>query len=479
MIKRTLEQIKSMLGPDMLAESIELSGGMNREGESQYGQNTDNINIAGVSTDTRTIQAGNLFIPLIGDNFDGHAYASQAYSSGAAAAFWQFDRVNPPEGIPLIVVKDTLQALQQLAKAYRQTMPARIIGITGSNGKTTTKDLAASILATTYNVHKNKGNLNNHIGLPLTLLQLDERTEIAVLEMGMSGRGEIALLSELAEPEAAVITMIGEAHLLQLGSRKEIARAKMEITNGLQDGGVLIYNGDEPLIEEVLGESQRPDSVAYLRFGKKETNDLYPTQVKLDTDGTHFLVNKPEYPEFYIPLLGDYNVVNALAAIEVAAYFGVTPQQIREGLASVQMTSMRVEKLKASSGLTVLNDAYNASPVSTKAALDVIGRLTGYARRFVVLGDMLELGEEEEQFHREIGKMLSPGTIEAVYTFGRLAALIAEEAAKTFPKGKVKAFQDKQELIADLQTVLTADDVVLVKGSRGMRLEQVATALLS
>jgi UDP-N-acetylmuramoyl-tripeptide--D-alanyl-D-alanine ligase len=468
MIERTLEQVQSLLGQEVT-------------GESRNSEHTrhNQIRITGVSTDTRSIQPGNLFIPLIGDHFDGHEYASNAYKSGAAAALWQFDHPNPPEGIPIIRVQDTLSALQQLAKAYRQELPVRVIGITGSNGKTTTKDLVASVLATTYQVHKTKGNLNNHIGLPLTLLQLDESTEFAVIEMGMSNRGEIALLSELAGPEAAIITMIGESHLLQLGSRKEIARAKAEILDGLLDGGALIYNGDEPLIEEVLMELHMETSFKRLRFGKGETNDLYPTEVKLDSEGTHFRVNKTDYPEFYIPLLGIHNVINALAAIEVAALFDVKPEQIQRGLAASQMTSMRIEKLKAPSGLTVLNDAYNASPASMKAALQLTEQLNSYGRRFVVLGDMLELGIDEEQFHRQIGKMLSPAAIDSVFTFGRLAAFIAEEAAQTFPEGKVKAFQDKQELTQQLQAIVSADDVVLIKGSRGMRLEQVANALLS
>jgi UDP-N-acetylmuramoyl-tripeptide--D-alanyl-D-alanine ligase len=468
MINRTLEQIKSLLGPELAVEP-EINEEM---GQSQ-------ILVAGVSTDTRSIQPGNLFIPLIGDNFDGHNYAADAYKSGAAAVLWQINHPNPPEGVPIIQVQDTLSALQQLAKAYRQELPVRVIGITGSNGKTTTKDLVASILSKAYQVHKTKGNLNNHIGLPLTLLQLDERSEIAVIEMGMSSRGEISLLSELAQPEAAIITMIGESHLLQLGSRLEIARAKLEILDGLQESGVLIYNGDEPLIEEVLRELHKEASFKRLRFGKAETNDLYPTEVKLDTEGTHFKVNKSEYPELYIPLLGFHNVINALAAIEVAALFGVKPEQIQAGLAELQMTSMRIEKLKAPSGLTVLNDAYNASPTSMKAALQLTDQLSGYSRKFAVLGDMLELGGDEEQFHREIGKMLSPAALDTVFTFGRLAAFIAEEAAQTFPEGKVIAFQDKQQLIEALQAITSADDVVLIKGSRGMRLEQVANALLS
>ncbi|MBP1992798.1 UDP-N-acetylmuramoyl-tripeptide--D-alanyl-D-alanine ligase [Paenibacillus eucommiae] len=462
MIHRSLQDIKKMLG----SEAVDVS-------------HTDPIQIHGVSTDTRTIQAGNLFIPLIGDHYDGHAYASEAHSLGAAAVLWQADRPNPPEGMPLILVGNTLKALQQLAQAYRRELDVRIIGITGSNGKTTTKDLVASVLSTRYQVHKTKGNLNNHIGLPLTLLQLAESTEFAVLEMGMSGRGEIALLSELAEPEAVIITMIGEAHMLQLGSREEIARAKTEIMSGLQPGGVLIYNGDEPLIEQVLTERADAKPFSRLTFGKAESNDIYPTEIELDPKGAHFRINSEHYPPLFIPLLGFHNVINALAAIHTAAYFGVNPEQIQAGFQALQMTSMRIEKLTAKSGLTVLNDAYNSSPAALRAALELVERLDDYSRKFIVLGDMLELGDQEEQYHREIGRTLSPLCIDEVYTFGRLAAFIAEEASTSFPPGRVRVFHDKQQLIQELQASLRPDDVVLIKGSRGMRLEQVANALLS
>ncbi len=462
MISRSLEEIYRMLGTEAVKSTELLSG----------------IAIGGVSTDTRTIQTGSLFVPLIGDQFDGHAYAAEAFAKGAAAALWQTDRPNPPVGAPLIFVKDSLAAMQQLAKAYRRQLPVRIIGITGSNGKTTTKDLVAAVLATTFKVHKTKGNLNNHIGLPLTLLQIEEDTEFAVVEMGMSGRGEIEFLSGLAEPEAAVITMIGEAHMLQLGSREEIARAKTEILSGLRKDGLFVYNGDEPLIEQVLPEMKAPLSLKSIRFGRSAENDIYPVSIELDREGTHFTINRSGYPDFYIPLLGAHNVINALAAIALAAHFGVEPAAIASGLASLQMTSMRIEKLTAASGITVLNDAYNASPASMKAALKLIEQMTGYGRKFVVLGDMLELGDKEEQFHREIGVSLSPDHIDYIFTFGRLGGIIADEAAKRYPRERVKAFTDKSLLVEELTALAAPGDVVLVKGSRGMRLEQVVHALL-
>jgi UDP-N-acetylmuramoyl-tripeptide--D-alanyl-D-alanine ligase len=459
MIQRTLEQVAQMLGSEVRGTEAALS-------------------IAGVSTDTRSIPAGSLFVPLIGEKFDGHAYAEEAYHKGAAAVLWQEDRGEAPDGVPYIPVADTLTALQQLAKAYRKQLPVRIIGITGSNGKTTTKDLVAAVLGSTYKVHKTKGNLNNHIGLPVTLLQLEETTEFAVVEMGMSGRGEIELLSDLAEPDASIITMIGESHMLQLGSREEIARAKVEIVSGMPSGSLLVYNGDEPLIEMALAERSLPEGLRRLRFGHSKDNAKHPTAIRMDANGAHFQLNSPGYPELYIPLLGTHNVINALAAVAIGEAFGVQPEAIAAGLRSLEMTSMRIEKLTAASGLTVLNDAYNASPASMRAAITLTEQLSGFGRKFLVLGDMLELGEHEEQFHREIGAMVSPERVDYVFTFGRLGRFIADEAAVRLPKDRVRAFEDKDLLASELAAVAQPEDIVLVKGSRGMRLEQVVNALL-
>ncbi|MGO4496992.1 UDP-N-acetylmuramoyl-tripeptide--D-alanyl-D-alanine ligase [Paenibacillus sp. 2RAB27] len=460
MIQRTLGQIATML-------HSEVSG--------VHGD----ILIKGVSTDTRSIQAGSLFIPLIGENFDGHQYAEDAYQKGAAAILWQDDHGAAPSGIPYILVEDTLTALQGLAKAYRKELSVRIIGITGSNGKTTTKDLVAAVLGSTYEVHKTKGNLNNHIGLPLTLLLLEETTQFAVVEMGMSGRGEIALLSEIAEPEAAIITMIGESHMLQLGSRDEIARAKAEIVTGMPSDSLIIYNGDEPLIEQALGELVLPVGLRRIRFGQGHDNDRYPIDIRMDADGAYFTINSSGYEELFIPLLGTHNVVNTLAAIAVGEAFGVTPSAVAAGLRALQMTSMRIEKLTAASGLTVLNDAYNASPASMRAAIALTEQLSGFGRKFLVLGDMLELGEHEEQFHRGIGAMLSPERVDYVFTFGRLGRFIADEATPNFPQAQVRAYDDKAQLAEELAALARAEDLVLVKGSRGMRLEQVVHSLLA
>jgi UDP-N-acetylmuramoyl-tripeptide--D-alanyl-D-alanine ligase len=468
MITRTIEELAAMLHVTV-TDTV---------GDHHTIHKNSQVQVKGVSTDTRTVAPGNLFVPLIGENFDGHQYAAEAIAKGASACLWQEDRGMPPQGVPVLVVPDSLIALQQLAKAYREQLSIRIVGITGSNGETTTKDMVASVLSTKYRVHKTKGNFNNHIGLPLTLLQLDEQVQIAVLEMGMSGRGEIELLSMIAQPDAVIITMIGEAHMLQLGSREEISRAKVEILSGLREDGLFVYNGDEPLIERVLPEMKQPSGMTVKKFGAGLTNDYYPTSIRLDGEGTLFTINHPDAPEFYLPLLGSHNVINALAVLALAHEMGISYPDAAKGFRTLQMTSMRIEKLIAPSGLTVLNDAYNASPSSMKAALKLTEQLQGYACKRVVIGDMLELGQSEEIYHREIGSLLNARLIDYVYTYGPLSRYIADEAQAGYSEGRVQWYEDKDRLAEDLAIQASPQDVVLVKGSRGMRLETVVQRLI-
>ncbi|WP_211326526.1 UDP-N-acetylmuramoyl-tripeptide--D-alanyl-D-alanine ligase [Paenibacillus flagellatus] len=449
-------------------------------GEARGGDET--IVVRGVSKDTRTIEAGNLYVPIIGAKFDGHDYAKEAIGKGAAATLWQRDRGAPPEGVPAIVVDDSLAAMQRLAAAYRRQLPVRIVGVTGSNGKTTTKDMIAAVLAERYNVHKTEGNLNGDIGLPLMILQMDERTEFAVLEMGMRGFGEIELLTRIAKPEAAVVTMIGEAHMERLGSREGIAKAKLEILIGLEEGGLFAYNGDEPLLAALLPSTPKPESLRAVRFGAGAGNDLTPSGIAMDADGSTFTVNGEKEPVYRIPLPGRHNVVNALAAVAVGRFFGMADEAIARGLATMRPTGMRIERLRAPSGLTVLNDAYNASPSSTRASIELLKELEGFRRKIVVLGDMLELGDREADFHREIGALLAPDRIDYVFAYGPLSKHIAEAALPAYGEdgSRVRWFpDDKQSLAGEVAKVAGPDDVVLVKGSRGMRLEEVVQRFMT
>lgn len=461
MITRTLENIAVMCaGEPVTVEAM-------------------NTTITGVVTDSRKITAGCLFVPLAGDKFDGHHYAAAALADGAAGTLWQRDKGPAPEGGGVILVDDTLDALQKLSAAYLNEVAPKVVAVTGSNGKTTTKDIIMALLEKQYKVHKTAGNFNNHIGLPLTILSMAEDTEIAVLEMGMSSRGEIALLASLASPDVAVITNVGESHLLQLGSRKEIARAKLEIAGGLKPGGLLIYNGDEPLLTEVMQESTfiAPEGMVSFRFGLSEDNDDYPTGMMSHSGGMTFTSSLHKEHAFTLPLPGQHNVVNALAALAVARHFEITELNIEAGLSKLKLTGMRIEVIRTSYGLTLLNDAYNASPTSMKAAIDVLQSMKCSGHKIAVLGDMLELGPDEIKFHRGIGEYLDPAATDYVYTYGPLSLHIAEAARQKFDNHRVKAFTDKSELTASLIENCTSKDIVLFKGSRGMRLEEVLQSL--
>ncbi|MCY8499831.1 UDP-N-acetylmuramoyl-tripeptide--D-alanyl-D-alanine ligase, partial [Bacillus atrophaeus] len=374
MIKRTAKKIAEMVKGTLTDPTYE------------------NIVIQGVATDTRKLEKNQLFIPLTGENFNGHTFVGQAFENGVSAVLWNKSEPNPPQDQAVILVDDTLAALQELSKAYLQELGTRVIGVTGSNGKTTTKDMLHAVLQTQFRVHKTEGNFNNHIGLPLTVLSMPEDTEVAVLEMGMSGKGEIDLLTRLANPEAAVITNIGESHMQDLGSREGIAEAKLEITNGLKKDGILIYIGDEPLL------NKRSYSCRTKTFGADEGNDYQLEDVKQTEDGTHFSIKGID-KTFFIPVLGKHNVLNAIAAFAAGIHFGITVENAAKGLSGLKVTGMRLELLKSESGISIINDAYNASPTSMKAAIELIESMEGYGKKMLVLGDMLELGDLEQEFH--------------------------------------------------------------------------------
>lgn len=440
---------------------------------------------AGVSTDSRRIQPGMMFVPLMGDNFDGHHYALQAMEKGATGALWQSGVPVPPElgDWPLVPVDDTLAALQQLAAAYRRELPVKVIGITGSNGKTTTKDMVAAVLAASYRVHKTAGNLNNHIGLPLTILEMAPDTEAAVLEMGMSGFGEIELLSQIAQPDMAIITNIGDAHLLQLGSREGIATAKLEIASGLAPGGLLIYNGDEPLLRSGIAKLALEQSLEAVSFGIGEQNDWVADHIRVTLEGSVFDLHgsgserSVPLTELRIPAPGRHNVTNAAAAVACGLRLGVPVEAIASALASMKITGMRIEAVKAYNGAVVLNDAYNANPTAVRAALDLVEQLQGYAAKRLVLGDMLDLGPEEAELHREIGRYIDAGKADVVYAYGPLSRYTVEGAAEQLAAGCVRHYESKAELASALLLELAPEDLVLVKGSRGMRMEDIVHAL--
>jgi UDP-N-acetylmuramoyl-tripeptide--D-alanyl-D-alanine ligase len=448
-------------------------------GETANISGQDSRLLSGVSTDTRKIQPGQLFVPLAGDRFDGHDYILTATEAGASAALWEKSRPIPVVDIPLILVDNTLDALQALSVSYLKRLQSKVVAVTGSNGKTTTKDFISSVLRSRYRVHKTEGNYNNHIGLPLTILSAALGTEVLVLEMGMSGPGEISLLSGIGQPDIAVITNVGESHLLQLGSRRNIARAKLEITDGLKPGGTLIYNGDEPLLSEELAIIGLAKEISFLTFGENASNDWVSGDIRVTAEGTKFTAhgNLDTETSLELPVPGRHNAVNALAAIAVGRLLELTFEEIGAGLRSAKLTGMRIERSLAKNGAAILNDAYNASPTSVKAAINLVAELTGYRRKWIVLGDMLELGPEEVSHHRAIGSYLNESKTDHVLVYGPLSEKIYSEAKPGFPNGSVLHFNDKGAMADYLLEHLGAEDIVLVKASRGMRLEEIVSAL--
>ncbi|HDR7276412.1 UDP-N-acetylmuramoyl-tripeptide--D-alanyl-D-alanine ligase [Bacillus cereus] len=426
------------------------------------------IEIHGVCIDSKNMKEGNLFVPIIRMK-NGHEYVKEAMDNGAVASLWKKSYGTPPKGIPIIFVDDTLFALQQLAQFYRREINVKVIGITGSNGKTTVKDIIGSILSSTYRVHKTKGNFNSQIGLPLTILEMERNTEFLILEMGMSEKGQIRNLSRIAQPDVAIITMIGQSHLETLGSREEVAKAKFEIIDGLHDDGLFLYNGDEPLLSQninMLGIESKS-------FGGKYTNDLFPTNVQLDEYGVHFKLSDSTKVKYDVPLHGKHNILNAIVGIAVGQFYNVPTEKIQEALQQINITQMRFQFLTAKTGFTIINDAWNASPSSMKAAIETLQKLNAYKKKMIVIGDMLELGKKGETYHREIGKMLNEESIQYVFTYGELAKIVAEEARKNYHAGKVQSFDNKAEIAEEVLKIITQNDVVLLKGSRGMALEEI------
>ncbi|SFS49965.1 UDP-N-acetylmuramoyl-tripeptide--D-alanyl-D-alanine ligase [Marininema halotolerans] len=431
---------------------------------------------SGVSTDTRSLCPNQLYVPIVGDRFDGHDFLPNAVEKGAVGALWQKDHPlpSPLPPVPLIRVENTLTALQQLAASWRQEIGVKVVAVTGSNGKTTTKELLGSVLSVKFRVHQTQGNYNNHIGLPLTLLSMPENTEVVVLEMGMNHAGEIALLSTIAQPDIAVITNIGEAHIEHLGSRQGIADAKLEIREGLAKQGILVVDGDEPLLRERLSQEKR----RWIGVGWQDKNDdilqSFSTEGLEGISFTTSLSNR----RFTLPMMGKHNASNALLAITVGRSMGMTEEEIQQGLTQVRMTGMRLERRTASNGMLIINDAYNASPTSMRATIDLLSSLEGFSEKWVLLGDMLEMGHDEEAYHRDIGRFAIEKGISRVYAMGERGRWIVEGAKEVATQEKVVHLQNAEEAARIFLQEGNQKVALLVKASRGARLETVVEHVL-
>ena len=422
--------------------------------------------ITGISTDSRKISKGCLFVALKGERFDGHDFVEAAFEHGAVAALCS----EPVEADgEVILTADTGAALLKIAGYYRSLFSIPVVGVTGSVGKTTTKEMIWCVLSKKYHTLKNEGNLNNTIGLPTTVFRLDSTHEAAVLEMGMNNFGEISKLSVTAQPSVAVITNIGRSHMEFLGSREGILKAKLEILDGLRKNAPLIVNGDDDLLRNVKAEDH-----PVITFGIDNENcDYVAKDIETAGEKTVFNVVFGENTQkVTLPCVGRHNVLNALAAFAAGIETGVDPEKASEGLGDYVPSGMR-QRFTEFNGITLIEDCYNAGPDSVKAAIEVLKTLTARSK-ILVFGDMLELGSISEEAHREVGEQAPLAGISTLFTYGSLAAFAAEEAAK---RGiNAVSFTDKGELAQALKNTLVPGDTVLFKASRGMRLEEVIEA---
>ena len=423
--------------------------------------------ILGVSTDSRKIAAGDLFVALRGERFDGHDFIESV--RGKCAAVITEEEVN---GMDAILVKDTLKALGALAAFWKmQVAPRFTVGVTGSVGKTTTKELIACVLKEKYKTHFTTGNFNNHIGVPITLIRIEEGSEAVVCEMGMNAKGEIKYLTDLVRPNLAVITNIGTAHIENLGSREGILDAKLEILEGMEKGSTLILDGDEPLFRTPAAqEKMRGFRVIYVGFQPR--CDIYPLDIYKGAENISFDVISTE-TEFRltVPAVGDHFIKNALFAAAVGLACGVEESAIQNGILSYSPSGLR-QKIYDKNGVRVIADCYNASPESMEAALNVLKNATG--RKIAVLGDMLELGFLAPAAHKKVGALAASCGADELFSFGKESYNIMLGAVEAgMAKDKAHHTMDKSALADMIRAAVRPGDTVLFKASRRMRFEDV------
>ncbi|OPZ60357.1 MAG: UDP-N-acetylmuramoyl-tripeptide--D-alanyl-D-alanine ligase [Deltaproteobacteria bacterium ADurb.Bin510] len=427
--------------------------------------------VTGVSTDSRTIAPGQLFVALKGDNFDGHDYVEQVLGLGAAAAMVS----QPPLSArgSLIVVDDTLAALGRLAAHYRQQQTARVVGITGTNGKTTVKELTAAILATAGPTHKTSGNLNNLIGAPLTLFGIEAATRYAVIEMGTNQPGEIASLTAMVRPDVAVLTNVGPGHLEGLGSLAGVLQEKQTIFDGVPAGGWAVYN---PTAASVQG-IKIPAGLKTLTFSLDGATDVrLRRMISEDLSGSRFEADLAgSLTELDITVPGRHNVLNALAAAAAGLSLGLKPENIASGLPQAVFPGKRTEILSRG-GLTIINDCYNAAPASMQAALELLR--TSPKPRVAVLGDMRELGEQAASLHAELGQRAAEAGLSRLIATGEWAEVVAQAAVKAgLPAERVAVIQELDQIATELKGLSEA--CILIKASRALKLELLVNQIMA
>ncbi|HFI0833870.1 TPA: UDP-N-acetylmuramoyl-tripeptide--D-alanyl-D-alanine ligase [Streptococcus suis] len=423
-----------------------------------------------VEFDSRKIEAGDLFVPLKGAR-DGHDFIPVAFENGCVATLSEVIL-----DVPHILVDDCLAALQQLAAYYLEKTGVEVIAVTGSNGKTTTKDMIHDVLAMTYKTYKTQGNYNNEIGLPYTVLHMPDDTEKVVLEMGQDHLGDIHLLSEIAKPSLSVITLFGEAHLEFFGSREEIAKGKLQIADGMEPGSKLLIPAD-PIADKLL-----PSHVDLICFG--EQADLQVTSLVESKDSLTFTVNFMD-GDIFLPVTGKYNATNAMVASYVGKTLGVPDEAIKSALASLNLTRNRTEWKKATNGADILSDVYNANPTAMRLILETFSSIPANqgGKKIAVLAEMKELGAQSVDLHNQMIMSLSPDVLDTVIFYGQDIEELSQLASQMFPLGKIYFFKKTAEenqfddLVAQVKAVLGPNDQILLKGSNSMNLAKLVEEL--
>lgn len=430
--------------------------------------------VTGISTDSRSISEGDLYIPIRGEKFDGHDFIKQAMQNGAIASLTEREE-DIEEYKNIILVKNTLGAFHDLALHYKQKFNIPFIAVTGSSGKTTTKDILTAVLKQRFKVLKTQGNYNNEIGLPLTLFQLENHHEIAVVEMGMNHRGEINRLVNMVFPDIAIITNIGVTHIENLGSKDEIFAAKKEIMMTLKKQQLALLNGDDLYLKTIKGQDFQVDFVGI----EGKNLNLKAKNIVRKENGVEFSVEARDgqTEKFYLSLPGVHNVYNALFAIYIGRYYGLNNQEIQAGFNAFKPSEMRMNIFQKGK-IRIINDVYNANPDSMEAALNTLKDSGENKRTIAVLGDMLEMGEWAEKAHFNIGKTLAQLQIDLLIGVGEHSCAYVDGAlSKGLSKEHAVFFKSNEEAIHHLKQIIKDEDVLLIKGSRGMKMEKITDFL--
>lgn len=434
-------------------------------------------NITGVAIDSREVKAEDLFFAIIGENHDGHDFLEDVFQSGCGAAVVSDREVALALGrryqVAVLLVDNTVKALQKLAKEYISGFRVKKLAVTGSVGKTSTRDMLAAVMSTKYRTVKPEKNYNNEIGLPLTAFLIDEETEVAVFEMGMEREGEISLLADIVRPQVAVITNVGSAHIETTGSRAAILKAKLEITEFLRPDDTLVINE----VGDLLKKASAQGNYRLISVGKDGNSDFIVSNIcNLGEKGVQFTIeHNYKTQRIKLPVPGEHNVYNAALAIAAASCFGVGPGEAAKGLAGMEVIDKRLS-IKGNRGIKVIDDTYNASPDSMKAGIATLMSIPG-VRRIAILGDMFGLGGDSEQYHREVGRFVAESNPDRLITIGSFARYIAESALPVMADRSAH-FETKGEFLKEMSQMIQTGDVVLVKGSRGMKMEQIVKKIL-